>query len=96
MGGHAGATRLEDPFAVTGDADADVEAPSGWTVSTVAGSGPSDIDNIKPCAVDPTMHADGAVNTSRFAAPTRAQVFDDVLYVMDGMNGCIRSIGPLR
>lgn len=63
-----------------------------YTVSTLAGSGPKHLDGVKPCRQDPASHADGPGAKARFAAPTRAQVVNGTVYIMDGMNGCIRSI----
>jgi hypothetical protein len=94
---------LVDPFASAttaqstpvGAAGDERPASAEWTVTTVAGSGSTDIETIQPCKTDPSQRVDGAANQSKFAAPTRAQVFDDTLYVLDGMNACIRSIAPL-
>jgi hypothetical protein len=61
-------------------------------VSTIGGSGTSDIDEVKPCSINPKFRVDGPAATSRFAAPTRVQVVDGTLFVTDGMNGCIRTI----
>jgi len=63
-----------------------------WMVSTLAGSGKTGLHGLKPCREDPASRTDGPAKSSRFAAPTRAQVFNNTVYVMDGMNGCIRSI----
>ena len=45
--------------------------PGRYTVSTIGGSGPDKIEDIKPCSVDASSHRDGPANISRFAAPTR-------------------------
>jgi len=63
-----------------------------WTVSTVAGSGPHTLSKKKPCVKDPTSWRDGAAAKARFAAPTRVQVVGGIPYVLDCMNGCVRSI----
>eukprot|EP01084_Bolivina_argentea_P300959 519066_1 len=67
-------------------------APTGWIVSTLAGSGPDGETEVYPCKFDPESHRDGPADKSRWASPTRAQVVNGIVYAMDGMNGCIRSI----
>jgi hypothetical protein len=69
-----------------------VSQPSEWMVSTIAGSGPDGEIVVYPCRYDPASHRDGPAEHARFASPTRAQVVNGTVYVMDGMNGCIRSI----
>jgi DNA-binding beta-propeller fold protein YncE len=65
---------------------------SSWTVSTIGGSGPDRIARVQPCSVNASNHADGPAASSRFAAPTRAAALDGVVFALDGMNGCIRTI----
>lgn len=61
-------------------------------VTTIGGSGPDYLEAIKPCRDTPESHADGPAASSRFAAPTRTQMVDGLLHVLDPMNGCIRTI----
>jgi len=63
-----------------------------WMVSTIAGSGTHKLKKKQPCNVDPTSHRAGEASQAVFAAPTRAQVVDGIPYVLDCMNGCVRSI----
>lgn len=63
-----------------------------YMVSTIGGSGRHTLTGMKPCREDPNTHKDGPFKKSRFMAPTRAQILDGTLYIMDGMNGCIRTI----
>jgi hypothetical protein len=65
---------------------------TSWVVTTLAGSGPKDLDDTEACRTDRRFHRDGPAASARFAAPTRAQVFNDTLFVMDGMNGCVRTV----
>ena len=67
---------------------------SGWRVSTIGGSGVADLRHTVACrAKDPEeRRIDGPADSVEFAAPTRVQIVDGVVYVMDGMNGCIRTI----
>jgi hypothetical protein len=67
-------------------------ASSLWAVSTIGGSGTANLEDIQACRIDKEQHRDGAGGASKFAAPTRTQVVNGTVYVMDGMNGCVRSI----
>lgn len=77
----------------SGQTEGSVAMPGAeWEVSTLAGSGPKTIMSVKPCRETPKSRTDGPAASARFAAPTRTQVVGDTVFVMDGMNGCIRSI----
>ena len=87
---------VDSIFAVLVAAAGADESPAGdhaWHVTTLAGSGPQDLDSIRACRIPghSRQRTDGPADSARFAAPTRAQVINDTVYVMDGMNGCIRT-----
>jgi len=63
----------------------------GLMVSTIGGSGDIAFGKTKPCRDDPSQFQDGPAATSKFAAPTRAQVVDGLPHLLDPMNGCIRT-----
>ena len=73
-------------------------APGDWTVTTLAGTASAfDLDHVSPCSQAPPAEqakfaAPWAVSETTLAAPTRAQVVNGTVFVMDGENGCIRAI----
>jgi len=74
-----------------GEAWASTPTQAGLQVTTIGGSGHVSFSNTEPCRDHPSQHRDGPAETSKFAAPTRAQVVDGVPHVLDPMNGCIRT-----
>ena len=71
---------------------------SAWHVTTVAGGGGSwNLDDVSPCSKadeneQKKFEGPWTANESTFAAPTRVQIVNDTVFVMDGENGCIRAI----
>lgn len=79
------------------------EAPSSvgggvWQVTTLAGdASPYTLRHVSPCsqaseAEQLKFTRPWAVSQATFAAPTRVQVENGTVFVMDGENGCIRAI----
>lgn len=77
------------------------ESPAGngpWQVTTLAGNaGAYSLGHVSPCreageAEQRKFAAPWAVSQATFAAPTRVQVVNGTVFVMDGENGCIRTI----
>ena len=63
-----------------------------WKVTTLAGGGATNLDDVRACRIHPGSEKDGRAAEAQFAAPTRAQIVNGTVYVMDGENGCIRTV----